>query len=275
MSQLRKATRTKAKIRLGLSAVSGGGKTYGAILIAKGLASSLSKVAIIDTENGSADLYSHLGDYNVLSLSAPYTPEKYISAIKACEAEGMEVIIIDSIAHLWSYILAEHGAMAGNSFTNWSKFKPRTAAFRQAVNNSSAHTIETVRRKTDYELSQNSKGQNVPTKVGLKEVTEDGWEYELTICLAIDANHYAVASKDRTLVFDKQPDFIISEETGKLIKDWCELGIHPVDTPQQQLPQVSDEVVKQMVKAVKEGARTTEQLKQKYQFTPEQELQFA
>lgn len=101
MSQLRKATRQKAKIRLGLSAVSGGGKTFSALLIAKGITGDLSKVAIIDTENGSADLYAHLGDYNVLPLVAPYTPERYIAAIKECEAAGMEAIIIDSITHEW------------------------------------------------------------------------------------------------------------------------------------------------------------------------------
>ena len=97
--QLRKATRKKAKIRLGLSAVSGGGKTYSAILIAKGLCGDLSKVAVIDTENGSADLYAHLGDYNVLPLAAPFTPERYIEAIRSCEKAGMEVIIVDSISH--------------------------------------------------------------------------------------------------------------------------------------------------------------------------------
>src|SRR5215216_5505381 len=99
--QLRKATRKKAKIRLGLSAISGGGKTYSAILIAKGLCGDLSKVALIDTENGSADLYAHLGEFNVLPLQAPFTPERYIQAIHECEKSGMEVIIIDSISHEW------------------------------------------------------------------------------------------------------------------------------------------------------------------------------
>jgi hypothetical protein len=77
---LRKATRQKAKIRLGLSAVSGGGKTYSALLIASGM-TSWDKIAVIDTENNSADLYAHLGEYSVLPLSAPYSPEKYIEAI--------------------------------------------------------------------------------------------------------------------------------------------------------------------------------------------------
>ena len=98
---LRKVTRQKAKIRLGLSAVSGGGKTYSALLIAFGLCENWGKIAIIDSENGSADLYAHLGNYNVLPISAPFSPEKYTEAINQCENAGMEVIIIDSITHEW------------------------------------------------------------------------------------------------------------------------------------------------------------------------------
>src|SRR5688500_5846514 len=101
MSNLRKATRQKAKIRLGLSGPSGSGKTFTALLIASGM-TTWDKIALIDTENGSCDLYSNLGDYSVLPISAPYTPEKYIQALKECEAAGMEVIIIDSITHEWS-----------------------------------------------------------------------------------------------------------------------------------------------------------------------------
>ena len=87
---LRKAQRKQAKIRLGLASPSGGGKTYSALLIAKGLVGSWDKVAIIDTENFSADLYANLGDFNVLSITAPYNPQKYIDAIKECEDAGME-----------------------------------------------------------------------------------------------------------------------------------------------------------------------------------------
>jgi hypothetical protein len=55
--------------------------------------------ALIDTENHSADLYAHLGGYNEITLSAPFTPEKHVEANTVCENAGMEVIIIDSISH--------------------------------------------------------------------------------------------------------------------------------------------------------------------------------
>ena len=226
--EFRKVTRKKAKIRLGLSAVSGGGKTYSAILIAKGMTDDLSKVAIIDTENGSADLYEHLGDYNVVPLSAPYTPEKYIEAIKFCESKGIEVIIIDSITHEWDGkggILEISNSMEGNSYTNWAKITPRHQSFIDAILQSTCHVITTVRRKQDYEMTTNSKGKLVPQKVGLKEVTRDGFEYELTLNLELDTKHNASVSKDRTGLFAGKPDFVPSEETGKKILEWCESGL--------------------------------------------------
>jgi len=230
--ELRKATRQKAKIRLGLSAVSGGGKTYSAILIAKGLTrGDMSKVALIDTENGSGDLYAHLGDYNVLPLAAPYAPENYIKAIKTCEDAGMEVIIIDSITHEWDGkggILEISNSMTGNSYTNWATLTPRHQRFIDSILTSKCHVITTVRRKQDYEMSTNDKGKLAPVKVGLKEVTREGFEYELTVNLELDQKHNATSSKDRTGLFMDQPQFTPSEETGSMLLQWCESGSAPI-----------------------------------------------
>lgn len=229
--QLRQATRQKAKIRLGLSAVSGGGKTFSAIKIAEGLCGDLSKVAIIDTENGSADLYAHLGPYQVLTLTAPFTPERYIEAIKTCETAGIEVIIIDSITHEWDGpggILSISSAMSGNSYTNWAKLTPRHDAFINAILQSTSHIITTVRRKQDYEMSKGADGKTTVQKVGLKEVTRDGFEYEVTLNLELDTAHYAKASKDRTGLFIGKPEFVPSVDTGKLLREWCESGAEPL-----------------------------------------------
>lgn len=226
--QLQKATRAKAKIRLGLSAVSGGGKTYSALLIAHGLCGNWDKVAVIDTENNSAHLYAHLGDFNVLQLDAPYAPERYIEAIKACENAGMEVIIIDSITHEWDGkggIIEISNSMTGNSFTNWAKLTPRHQAFIDAILSSKCHIITTVRRKQDYEMTKDKDGKVKVEKAGLKEVTREGFEYELTVNLELDVKHNATASKDRTGLFIDKPAFVPSEETGKLIRQWCESGV--------------------------------------------------
>ncbi len=225
--QLKKATRKQVKLRLGLSAVSGGGKTYSALLLAKGLVGSWEKIAVIDTENESASLYSHLGDYNTIVLSSPFTPERYIEAIKTCEDAGIECIIIDSISHEWDGkggILEIHNQMVGNSFTNWSSLTPRHQKFIDAILHSKCHVITTVRRKQDYEMTLNDKGKQTPIKVGLKEITRDGFEYELTVNFNLDEKHNCIASKDRTGLFMDKPFFTITEETGKLIIDWCNDG---------------------------------------------------
>lgn len=232
MAGLRKAQRRAAKIRLGLASPSGGGKTYSALLIAKGLAGSWDKVAIIDTENGSADLYSHLGDFNVLQLTAPYHPEKYIDAIRECEQAGMEVIIIDSITHEWSGVggclelqqIATERQRIKNTYTAWKEVTPRHQKFIDAILQSNCHIITTVRSKTDY-LQVDHEGKKSIQKVGMAQVTRDGFEYELTVSLELDVNHYAVTSKDRTCLFEGKPSFIPSEKTGEMLKEWCESGV--------------------------------------------------
>lgn len=226
MANLRKATRQKAKIRLGLSAVSGGGKTMSALLIAFGMTGDWSKIALIDTENGSGDLYAHLGDYNVLPLQAPYSPERYIECIKDCENAGMDVIIIDSISHEWDGNggCLEIQEKLGGKYQDWAKVTPRHQAFIQSIIESKCHIITTVRRKQDYEMSKDSSGKIKVEKAGLKEVTREGFEYELTANLEIDVRHNATASKDRTGLFADKPPFIPSVETGKMIIEWCENG---------------------------------------------------
>jgi hypothetical protein len=207
--ELRKATRQKAKIRLGLSAVAGGGKTYSAILIAQGLCGDLNKVCIIDTENGSADLYANLGDFNVLPLTAPYTPERYVEAILTCERAGMEVIVIDSVTHEWDGKggCLEIVSSLGGKYQDWAKVTPRHQKFLDAILQSKCHVITTVRRKQDYEMTKID-GKMTVEKGGLKEITREGFEYELTTNLELDTRHHATASKDRTGLFMGHPEFL-------------------------------------------------------------------
>jgi hypothetical protein len=229
MLQLKKATRKQVKLRVGLSAVSGGGKTMSALLLAYGMTNDWSKIAVIDTENGSASLYSHLGEFNTIDLSAPFSPERYIECIKACEDAGMEVIIIDSITHEWDGkggIIDISNSMTGNSFTNWAKLTPRHDAFINSILQSKCHIISCVRRKQDYEMTKDKDGKIKVEKAGLKEITREGFEYELTLNFNLEINHHATASKDRTGLFMDKPEFIITSETGKTLINWCNDGVN-------------------------------------------------
>lgn len=226
--QLKQSQRQQVKLRLGLSGASGFGKTKSALLLAYGMTQDWSKIAVIDTENSSASLYSDLGNYNVLDLQAPYSPERYIQAIELCERSGIEVIIIDSASHEWNGTggcLDIHEKLGGR-FQDWANVTPRHQAFINKILQSSCHIITTTRRKIDYSLDVGSNGKTQVVKHGTKEITRDGFEYELTINFElVNENHLAKASKDRTGLFMNKPEFIITSDTGKLILSWCNSGI--------------------------------------------------
>ena len=222
---LRVSSKKQAKIKLALQGCAGSGKTYSALLLAYGLCSDWSKIAVIDSENGSADLYASLGQYNVLPLQDNFTPETYTKAIEVCENAGMEVIIIDSISQCWDNLLEYHAGLQGNSFTNWQKVTPRINAFMQRILQSDKHIICTMRCKQDYVLNEKN-GKMVPEKVGLKAVMRDGIDYEFTIVFDINMKHQAISSKDRTNLFMERPDFTITSSTGQSILNWCNDGVN-------------------------------------------------
>lgn len=225
---LRKAERKQAKLRIGVFGPSGAGKTWGSLLLARGI-TEWDKICVIDTENRSADLYSKLGDYNIINIDAPYTPEKYVDAIRAAVDAGMEVIIVDSITHEWAgkggilEMVDEKSTNGKNSFTAWGDITPRHNNFIDAITACPVDIICCGRSKQEYVLNQkekNGKMINVPEKVGLKAVTREGFDYEMTVSFEIDINHYATSSKDRTGLFMDKPEFKLGNDTGAIIKAW-------------------------------------------------------
>lgn len=234
--QLQKTQRQNVKLRMGISGASGFGKTYSALQLAYGMTNDWSKVAVIDTENSSASLYSDLGNFNVLNLIPPYSPERYIQAIDICEKEDIEVVIIDSITHEWQ---GEGGCLQiheqlGGRFQDWARVKPRHQKFIDKILQSKCHVITTTRRKTDYSVDVGSNGKSKVVKHGTKEITSEGFEYELTLNFEIiNENHLCKVSKDRTNLFQEKPEFIITTDIGKLLKVWCNRGTSMEDVKRE------------------------------------------
>jgi len=229
---IKKASKQAKKLRILLSASSGSGKTYSGLLLANGIVGDWSKVCVIDTERDSASIYSDFGEFNTISLDAPYTPERYIQAITAAEEAGMEVIIIDSITHEWNGsggCLDLHNKLGGK-FQDWGIITPRHNAFIDKMLRSPSHIIATVRRKEEYALSQGSNGRMQVEKLGLGDVQRDGINYEFDIVFEItNNNHYSRATKDRTRLFIDSDDALITTETGKRLKDWASNGRSELD----------------------------------------------
>ncbi|PHN94731.1 AAA family ATPase [Maribacter sp. 6B07] len=223
--ELKKAEKKDIKLRIGLSGASGSGKSYSALLLAYGITGDWTKIAVIDTENGSSNLYAHLGRFNVLKLKEPYSPENFIKAIKDCENASMEVIIIDSITHEWKGVggcLDLHRNLGGR-FQDWNKITPRHQKFISSILNSSCHIITTVRRKIEYVIGKDDKGKLTVCKLGTKEETRNDFQYELTLNFEFTGNQNQVrVTKDRTGLFSTQ-EFIISNKTGLMLVEWCML----------------------------------------------------
>jgi len=223
--QIRKARRSATKLRLLLTGPSGSGKTYGGLLISKGLGAK--RVIVIDTEQGSSDLYDRLLPFDVIDLQPPFTPEAYIEAIDAAEKAGADVIVIDSISHEWNgkggcLELVDELARAkyrGNTWSAWSELTPRHRAFIDRMLRSSAHIIATGRSKTETAQVEEG-GRKKVVKLGMKLESRDGAEYEFTTVLDIvHDGHFAVASKDRTGLFGGDPK-PITASTGAAFAEW-------------------------------------------------------
>ena len=231
MITFQKAERKKSKLRLGISAPSGGGKTYSALLIAYGITKDWSKIAVIDTERGSAELYSDLGEYCVAQLTPPFTPQKYIETIHCAEQSGFEVIIIDSLSHAWTgeggmlemQDTVARASKSGNSYTAWREVTPLHNKLVDTILQSPSHIIVTTRSKTEYVLQTDDKGKITPKKVGLSPVFRDGLEYEMTVFIDMSTEHVATATKDRTRLFDGKY-FTPSINTGESLYNWLNSG---------------------------------------------------
>ena len=240
-----KATRQKARLRLALTGPSGSGKTWGALLLALGLGG---KIAVVDTERESASLYSHLADFDTLNLSAPFTPERYIEAIKAAEEAGYDTLIVDSITHEWSGVggcleLVDQVARAkykGNTWSAWNDVTPRHRALIDAILHSPMHIIVTLRSKTETAQTEEN-GRKKVVKLGMKAETRDGFEYEMTVVLdLIHDGHFATATKDRTGLFSDANPQPITVDTGAQLKQWLEAGAEPQKVERLTDAQVAD-----------------------------------
>tara|TARA_R110002012_G_scaffold14850_1_gene60482 strand:- start:1612 stop:2430 length:819 start_codon:yes stop_codon:yes gene_type:complete len=218
----KKASKQQSKLRLLLEGPSGSGKTFSALTLASGLGK---KIAFIDTEKGSASLYSDRFDFDVVNLMAPYTPEKFISAIEGAAGDDYDVLIIDSTSHEWN---GEGGCLdvynaLGGRYQDWAKVTPRHTKFVETILKSPLHVIGTARTKADYALSAKGNGKYKVEKLGTKTEQRDGLEYEFTTVLRLNQNHLFEASKDRTNLFDGK-EGILDKTHAEMLINWLNDG---------------------------------------------------
>jgi hypothetical protein len=224
-----KAARKRAKLRLAISGVAGSGKTTAALEIATGLiGNSGGRIAVLDTEKGSASLYATSYEYDVMELDAPYTPERYIEVIQAAEEAGYALLIIDSASPEWNGSggcteANEELAQAkfrGNTWSAWSSTTPRHRSFIEAMLQSKMHIIATFRAKEDT-VQEGGKIR----KVGMKMEAREGTSFEFSVVFELEhTSHMANVTKDRTRLFGSDPHKV-TQKTGQMLLSWLDEGV--------------------------------------------------
>jgi hypothetical protein len=176
---IRKAQREGARLVIGLAGVSGSGKTYTALQLASGLTNGQAdKIGFIDTENRRGSLYSDvLGDpFLIGDLTAPFSPQRYIDAIKAFSDHGVEVLVIDSITHAWEGLGGCQDIANQTRFPDWKNAKKEWKRMMDAILQSPCHIILCVRArdKMDFKDPKN------PIPLGLQPIIEGNAMFEMT-----------------------------------------------------------------------------------------------
>jgi hypothetical protein len=239
MFKIEKAERKKSRLLISLCGIESSGKTYSSILLAKGLGAK--KIVIIDTESTRAHMHSALGGYDVCPLNAPFYPDRYVGAIEFCEKQGYEVIIIDSITHEWSGeggVLEMVGEYSENHKTKsgkidtfgsgWKYATPLHNKFVSKILNSKADIIATMRSKSETIVEA-----GIRKKIGLKPDQRDNLPYEFTVSFELETDNSIIPPKKIANITKSTANlleeyigkkFTITEETGRLIKEWRDSG---------------------------------------------------
>ena len=243
MSNFKKATKKQAKLRLALFGVSGSGKTYSALRLAKGLGGS---IAVIDTENHTACKYSDRFDFDVCECEKA-SINNIVNLLN--EASEYDVLIIDSLTHAWDELLDEVNRIAktkfgGNSWSAWSEGTPKQRAFIKSLLDFKGHLIVTMRSETSWEVTENDKGKKVPVRIGTAPKQGKSIEYEFDMLMQLSQDHSALVLKDRTGKYQDECIDLINEELGKQLGEWLSDG--EVVKEEKTLTDSDVEIFKQM-----------------------------
>lgn len=220
----KRATKSQAKLRMALMGPSGSGKTFTSLSVA----SALGKVAVIDTEHGSASKYGDRFMFDVLELTE-YHPQQYIDAIKAAgEAGDYDVLVIDSLSHAWNgsggvLEIVDRAAKrsdAKNTFAAWRDATPLHNALVEALLAAPLHLITTMRSKTEYVLERDERGKMTPRKVGMAPVQREGMEYEFDVVAEMDMQNTLSVTKTRIPKLQGKVIPQPGEKLGETLKAW-------------------------------------------------------
>lgn len=234
--EFQKAVRRAVPMLISISSVSGGGKTYSALLLAAGIAGPNGRVGMLDTENGRGSMYADSpgiqkampNGFSIVQMDAPFSPGRYTEAIRSAEAAGLDVLVIDSVTHEWEGLggcaeIAETKKLKG--MPNWALAKKEHKLFMLNCLSSKMHLIFCIRARDKVKIIKvNGQEQVVP--MGLQPVTEKNFVFEMLVSLQLEEQtHFATAIKVPEPLAHLFPGGrLITVEDGRLIREWNSSG---------------------------------------------------
>jgi len=221
------ATRSAAKARIALAGPSGSGKTYTGLSLACRLAD---KVAVVDTERGSASKYAGLNAWAFDTVTPnTFSPQSLTETLAVAAGEGYGCILIDSLSHYWMGVdgmleQVDRRAKGGNNFSGWKEARPDERRMIDALVSYPGHVIVTLRVKTEYVIEENDRGKKVPRKVGLRPEQREGIEYEFDVIGDLDLDNTLSVSKTRIPMLHGAVIAKPGPELAETIRDWLADG---------------------------------------------------
>jgi hypothetical protein len=221
----KQAIKQEAKLRLAIAGPSGSGKTYTGLSIATYLGG---KIAVVDTEHGSASKYADKFQFDVMEMEPPFHPDRFVKAIYEAQSDGYGAIILDSLSHAWNgtggllEIVDQIAArsQSKNSFAAWKEGTPIYNKMIDGIIQSNIHIIATMRTKQDYVMEPDDRGKLTPKKVGMNPIQRDGFEYEFDIVLTMDNDNKGIVTKSRCEKLSGGIFVKPGKEIADLITEW-------------------------------------------------------
>lgn len=239
-----KATKKQAKLRMAIHGPSGAGKTYSALRIATAMGK---RIALIDTERGSASKYSDRFTFDVAEVGDPYHPQRLLDALAAAGDAGYDCVVLDSLTHFWNgpggflELVDEEvkkQRARGHKPDSFAAWKPVDALYRrliQAILSSPMHVFATLRAKTEYEKSEGANGKTQIRKLGMAPEFRAQSEYEFDVEGMLDIEHNLVIGKTRCDALDGRAFTKPGEDVAKILLAWLNDGV-AAHTPLRQGP---------------------------------------
>lgn len=225
----------QSKAVIGIAGQSGDGKTYTALLIARGMVNNASEIGFLDTENKRGSLYADIldGKFMIGDLHPPFSPKRYSQAIQEFQEAGVKVLVIDSVTHEYEGTgglddIANAPKTNGEArkVADWNTAKREHRGFMNVLLQSNMDIICCIRARDKVKIEM-IKGKQEFVPQGLQPICEKNFMFEMTVSIMM-------GNEGKTQQPLKLPSFLresfgtgndyLGIETGKKIRKWLDQG---------------------------------------------------